>query len=303
MRNTRQRIVITGGKGFIGSFLIERLLALGYEEVVSLDRSFERIEKPKINYVPCDVGRHTQIMFEQIRKGDIVIHLACSTFPSISEIDRIKGAQENIIGSINLLEVCRKKGVEKFIFPSSGGTIYGDTYVRPFVESDPTNPKNSYAAMKVAVESFIGVYEHLHRLPSVIMRISNPYGRRFLTTHQLGAIDVFFHQARTEQAITIWGDGEQVRDYIYISDVIDFLILAIEKKSVSGVYNIGTGIGTNLKQVVQLIGETLGGKIPVSYKEQRNIDVPYSVLNIEKARGVGWAPKFELSCGIKKLLG
>ena len=115
-------------------------------------------------------------------------------------------------------------------------------------------------------------------------------------------MDVFFDQARRGETITIWGDGNQVRDYIHISDVIDFLMLAIEKESLSGIYNVGTGLGASLNGIVELIAKTLEKEPTVVYKSQRNVDVPYSVLNIEKAESVGWLPKIELPCGIQKLL-
>lgn len=301
MKRTRQRVVITGGSGFIGSFLTERLSSSGYKNIVVLGRS-EKTQNPKFEYRVCDVNKDAQSLNEMIGENDIVVHLANSTMPSTSEINRVKDVEEHISGTLSLLEICRAKKIKKFIFISSGGTVYGGDSRKKFKESDETNPKNSYGAIKISIEKYIGVFHHLHNLDYVILRLSNPYGRKFLTDKQLGAIDIFLRRAQKNEPIDIWGDGNNIRDYIHIEDVIDFLMIAVENESVSGIFNVGTGTGTSVNEVIKMIETTLKNEIRVEYHEGRSVDVTHSVLNITKAKKTGWKPKHTLSEDIKKML-
>ena len=301
MSDKKQRLVITGGNGFIGSFLVEQLLNLGYKNIISLNRSVRK-NNPKIKTVVCDISKNEKILSKFINKEDVVIHMACSTIPGTSEANKIKGVEENIIGSLKLLEICREKNINKFIFMSSGGAIYGDNGQKAFKESDLVNPKSLYGVIKVTVEKYIGVYEHLHKMKSVIIRASNPYGRKIIKTDKLGVVDIFLKKALDNEVIQIWGDGKNIRDYIHIDDLIDFLILAIEKDSLTGIYNIGTGVGISLNEIIRLIEKVIERKVQVIYSSQREVDVLYNVLNIEKAKAVGWKPKYNLSDGIRKLI-
>lgn len=305
MKSKQQRIVITGGGGFIGSFLVERLLTLGYKNIVVLGRS-KKIQSSGVEYRVCDINRDKPALNRLIRDGDIIIHLASSTMPAISEIDRIKDIKENVFGSLNLLEICGEKKIKKFIFISSGGTVYGgdkkQNVKQKFKESDNTDPKNSYGVIKISIEKYIGVFHHLYNLNHAILRVSNPYGRKFLKNRQLGVIDVFVDQAKNNETITIRGDGSNIRDYIHIDDVIDFLVMAIENKNISGIFNVGTGVGTSLRDVIKIIEQAAGKKVRVKYRKKRNADVSHNILDITKAKKTGWGPKHILSEDVKNML-
>jgi UDP-glucose 4-epimerase len=292
-----QRIVITGGSGFIGSFLVEKLIKQGFSNVIVLDKTPKA--QTGATYLTCDVFWDSHLIEEYIKKDDIVVHLACTTIPSTSEVNRSRGAEDNIVGSLRLLEVCKKKEIKKFIFASSGGTVYGNSGRKPHTEEDATHPENSYGAIKVALENYLGVYKHLHGMKHVILRIANPYGRKQLVNTKLGVVDIFLRHAMEDKKIVIYGDGKTVRDYIHINDVTDFLVQAIVEKNVEGIYNVGTGVGTSLNQIVREISTLLGRPIEPEFKPKRGVDVKHSVLDIHKARKTGWRPKYDVFKGIR----
>ena len=258
--------------------------------------------QPKIgaDYVKCDVFKDWSIVRKQIKTGDLVVHLAYSFTTSISGIDRIKDAEKNIIGTLKFLEICKDRKIKKIIFASSGGTIYGN-HDRKCRESDETYPINFYGITKLAIEKYLHVYEHLYDIPYVVVRISNPYGRKTLSQKKLGAIDVFLREAIRGKPILIWGDGKNTRDYIFIDDVTDFFLLAIEKETLRGIYNVGTGKGTSLNQILLLIGDILGHDLKPKYKPAREEDVKHNVLNIRKAKDAMWQPKYTLTRGLRVL--
>ena len=297
----KQRIVITGGNGFLGSFLIGKLLERGYKNICVLSQSKER-PFPEITYIVCDLEKDEIAIKNSIKKNDIVVHLACSTAPSTSENDRTKDVRSNIIGTLTLLETCVAKKIKKFIFASSGGAVYGHDSRKNFTETDSLEPKNSYGAMKVALEKYIGVFSHLYGMNHAILRLSNLYGRKIPSGLQNGAVDIFTARAKSGEKINIWGNGETVRDYIHVSDAVDFFILAIEKEEISGTFNVGTGIGTTLNEIVEGIKIATGKKLRISYHKARSVDVKYSVLDISKAKTTGWRPKLTIREGIKKCL-
>lgn len=296
-----QRVVITGGNGFIGSFLANRLVVTG-NKIEILSNKTGNIA-PGANFHYCNILNDVEIMDEVIQKGDVVVHLACSTIPAISEKNRSTDLTENVAGSIKLLEICVKKKIKKIIFASSGGTVYGNNSKRNHKEDDVLMPLNSYGAIKVAIENYIQVFNHLYGLPFIILRISNPYGRTNLpSTKMIGAVDVFLRNAIENKEIVIWGDGKNVRDYIFIDDLIDFMMKSIEQEEMSGIYNVGTGIGVNLIDLVTIIRKITNRKIRVRYEESRAVDVKRNVLDIRKASDFDWYPKYSLEEGIKQIL-
>lgn len=291
------KIIITGGNGFIGSFLGEKLCDSG-NKVISLDTSFN--PDKKIESFAGNIS-DSKLLENIIDKGDVVVHLACSSIPAISEANQKKDIEENLLGTINLLEVLREKQVSKLVYLSSGGTVYGNTLKKPVRESDETHPKNSHGALKISIEKYIGVYGHLYGLQSVIIRPGNVYGRTFAANKQFGAVDVFLQKALNSEPISIWGDGSIVRDYIHVSDVVDFIIKAISNNSVSGIFNLGTGKGTSQRELVKIIEKILEKKVKVIYTPKRSFDVKHNVLDISKAEKTGWKPKFSLEDGIRDL--
>jgi len=275
----KQRVVVTGTSGFIGSLLVKKLV-------------------PDFGVVTLqNVLTDTETAEKIIREGDILIHLACSTFPAISEQNRARDAEVNIVGTVKLLEVCKRKEVGKIVFLSSGGTVYGNG-AKSHKETDALSPKSSYGVIKATLESYIQICG----LRQTILRPSNIYGRRNIGENQmLGAVDIFLHRIMNEEPIRIWGDGNNVRDYLYVDDLLDFIALSLQDQ-VEGVYNVGTGIGTSLNQIVRTIEEMSGKKANVEYLPARETDVRSNILDASKAKQIGWVAKYSLEKGVQDML-
>ena len=291
-----QRIVITGGSGFIGSALIDALLRKGYRNLltISKDRRGSRVHVKQFVSLMEDEARLRKIL----QPDDTVIHLAWSTTPASAEANPRKDRAENIGGTRALLNACAAKNVRFFIFASSGGTVYGTAH-RPLRETTAPRPIGSYGKTKRAAEQLIERYAKKSGTPCAIVRIGNPYGRADVKGRLQGAVDVFLEKIVHGTPIDIWGDGSVVRDYIHVEDVAGLFVRVIEK-NLTGIYNAATGVGTTLNALIRIIEKTTGKKARVSYTLGRAIDLPYNVLAIGKAKKEGWKPRYKLQAGIRK---
>ncbi len=295
----KDKIIITGASGFIGTNLVDNLQNAGYNNLLSLDK--KQFTNKQVNTV---IGSFfdEKILNNTIKKNDIVIHLACSTIPSSSEENRLQDISENIIGTLKLLQICAEKKVKKFIFFSSGGTVYGDHGKKTIKETEKTNPICSHGIMKLTIENYIQVYNRLHNLNYVIIRPSNPYGRIINSNKNQGIVDIFLKKAINNELLEIWGDGEIVRDYIHIDDLANFIVKVIKQDIKNEIFNIGTGIGTSVNKLIEVIQGILGKKLQTTYLEHRNFDAEYNVLNIEKAKKMlNWQPKVTINEGVAKI--
>jgi UDP-glucose 4-epimerase len=291
--------LVLGGNGFIGTHLVDGLLRRGYPVRV-YDRSPNRFRATpqNVEYVEGELGNHGLIQ-EAVEEIEVVFHLVSTTLPKTSNDDPIFDVRSNLIDTLQLLEACVKAGVRKVVFPSSGGTVYGLPHTVPITEGHPTEPRTSYGIVKLAVEKYLGLFRHLHDLDYVVLRISNPYGPYQHPGGQQGAIAVFLHRLFTGQPITIWGDGSVVRDYLYITDLVDALLLAAGGETRGKVLNVGSGQGTSLNELIALIAEVTGEQPEVEYRPGRALDVPANVLDIGRvADELAWSPLTELVEGI-----
>jgi UDP-glucose 4-epimerase len=291
--------LVLGGNGFIGIHLVDGLLERGYPVRV-YDRSPNRFRATpqNVEYVEGELGNHGLIQ-EAVEEIEVVFHLVSTTLPKTSNDDPIYDVRSNLIDTLQLFEACVKAGVRKVIFASSGGTVYGLPQTVPITEDHRTEPLTSYGIVKLAVEKYLGLFRHLHGLDYVVLRISNPYGPYQHPGGQQGAISVFLHRLHTGQPITIWGDGSVVRDYLYIADLVDALLLAAEGETRGKVLNVGSGQGTSLNELIALIAEVTGEQPEVEYRPGRALDVPANVLDIGRvADELGWSPLTELVEGI-----
>lgn len=293
--NKKDRLIITGGNGFIGQNLVEGLLKAGYANIVIIDRT-EKISRVKtIQTDVSDIGKMKKI----IQKGDTVVHLACTTIPAYSEDDIIKDVDENIVGTIKLLNVCSEKKIKKFIFLSSGGTVYGDHGRKSLKEDEETNPICAHGLMKLTIEKYIKHYNLKYCLKYIIIRAGNPFGRTEVAKPQ-GAIDKYICAVCNNTAIEVWGDGEVTRDFIIIDDLVDLIIKIVKSKIENQIINAGTGRGMSLNQIIAEIKKIIGKNVEVVYKKGRKFDLPYNVLNINKAKRLYcWQPKYSTAQGIK----
>jgi UDP-glucose 4-epimerase len=299
-------VAVLGASGFIGSHLIDALLERGHR-VLALSRSFpgligvSALGHPELEYYVVDLSL-PQSLEKALHGVDVCFHLASTTLPSTSNLDPGFDIGSNLLGTINLLEAACNAAVKRVVFSSSGGTVYGIPKQVPISESHPTNPTCSYGITKLAIEKYLALYKQLHGLDSVVLRIANPYGERQRQEAAQGAVAVFLAKALRGEAIEIWGDGTVVRDYLHVSDVVRALLAAADYGGTQPLFNIGSGHGLSLNQLIQAIEKELGGDIQVNYTSGRSCDVPVSILDIQLAAfELGWKPGISFSDGLARM--
>jgi UDP-glucose 4-epimerase len=298
----KSRGLVFGGKGFIGSHLVAKLLSRGFAVRVFdraiLPTSLDPILCKEVEWFDGDFTRETDV--EASLKGcDYCFHLVSTTLPKTSNQDPVYDVYTNVVSSVRMLEKARDSNIRKVIFVSSGGTVYGIPKYLPIDENHPTNPICSYGIGKLAVEKFLGLFYHLYGLDYAVLRLSNPYGKNQRPDSNQGAVAVFLQKALRNETIEIWGDGAIVRDYIHISDVVDATISAMDYQGNEHVFNIGSGIPTSLLDLLDHIEKIIGKTIAKLFMESRSFDVPKNVLNIERAKKeLRWSPSVPLSTGL-----
>jgi UDP-glucose 4-epimerase len=297
--------LVIGGNGFIGVHLVNALLKEGHDVRV-LDRLHpSRFQEPHANveYVVGDLGNHGEVD-AIVKDVHCVFHLAYTTIPHTSNEDPVYDVRSNVVDTVQLLQACKSAGVKKFIFISSGGTVYGIPQQTPIKEEHPTEPICSYGITKLAIEKYLHLFHRIHGLDYVVARLSNPYGEMQNPHAKQGAVTVFLGNIAHGKPITIWGDGEVVRDYIYIGDAVDALLQAAAYQAPPAgprLFNIGAGQGFSLNQLVDAMREVVDVKVDVRYTPSRPEDVPANVLDITRAKTVlGWQPKVDLHDGLSR---
>ncbi len=300
------RCLVLGGRGFIGSHLVDGLLD-GENYVRCFDRphlvplSEAHLSNPDFELYEGDFTSETDVR-EALADCDVCFHLVSTTLPKSSNADPAFDVKSNILGTVRLLTHAVESGLKKIIFVSSGGTVYGVPTQLPIPESHPTNPVCSYGITKLAIEKYLGLFQQLHGLDYIVLRIANPYGERQRINASQGAIAVFMGKVLRGEPVEIWGDGSVVRDYIHIADVVDALLKSLDKTSAEHVFNIGAGRGHSLNEVLAAIEKVTGRVADRQYLPGRAFDVPASVLSIAQAKRVlNWSPKVEFETGLQKL--
>lgn len=293
-------ILVLGGNGFIGSHLVDQLILSGHKVRV-FDRSPEQFRKPlkRVDYQYGNFNDGISVS-EALHGIQVVVHLISTSVPSTSNLNPIEDVNNNLVGTVGLLESMRKTSIRKIIYISSGGTVYGDSKELMISEEHPLNPICSYGIVKLAVEKYLLMYQTLYEFEPTILRVSNPYGPRQGRMGLQGLVGTILNKVIEKDAVEIWGDGEVVRDYLYISDLVRACVLAVDKK-VTGVFNVGCGQGYSINQVIQLIENVSSCKVNVNRLGIRDIDVKRSVLNIDKVSGqLGWSPEIDIKEGLIK---
>jgi UDP-glucose 4-epimerase len=298
-------ILVTGGNGFIGSHLVKALAATGHHHVVVLDLYPLPSDALPANVVFIQANLTDYSLVRQIIEDhgiELVYHLAWATIHETSLKDPSADVHTNLITSIKLLDICRDAGVKRVIFLSSGGTVYGIPQIVPTPEEHPTNPICAYGITKLAVEKYLYLHAHLYGLEYVILRPSVPYGPRQNPHRRQGAVAVFLYHALRGQPVTIWGNGDVVRDYFYIADLIQaMLMVQTVRVGEYPIFNLGGGQGYTLNELIQVIEDVLGCTIQTQYYVSRKFDVPQLQLDCRKAAAqLGWQPATPLTEGIRK---
>jgi UDP-glucose 4-epimerase len=291
-------VLVTGGTGFIGSHVCDSLLRHGHHvRVYSRRHEQYRAPLPGVEYHLGDMSDPFALS-EALSGVDCVVHLVSSTVPGTSNLDPVADITTNLAGTVRMLELMRQAGPRRIIFLSSGGTVYGEPSQLPVTEDERLHPLCSYGVIKVAIENYLGMYESLYDLSPVVLRASNPFGPRQGHLGIQGLVAAFLSRIQIGEPLTVWGDGEVIRDYFYVSDLADLCSLAVDSEA-TGIFNAGSGQGTSINQVIDLIRKATGQDPVVRYEPQRKFDVRATYLDIQKARTTfGWEPTVSLETGI-----
>lgn len=294
--------LVVGGNGFIGSHLVDGLLARG-QQVTILDIQERRWDAmpPAARFMRGDIGA-SYLIREALIGVDVVYHLAWTTIHEVANQDPAADVQSNLVPTIRLIEACQGATSPRFVFVSSGGTVYGPARQLPIPESHPRNPITAYGVSKLAVEKYLQMYHHVAGLDYAVLRPSVPYGPRQNPLGKQGAINVFLHRVAHGLPVTIWGDGRISRDFFYITDLVDALILAGEQPlSDQRTFNIGGREEISLIQALETIQRTVGRAAIIDYKPARGFDAPRIVLDTTLARRtLGWQPRVNFEEGVAR---
>jgi len=305
-----KRVLITGGAGFIGSHVSERFLDAGWTVEILDDFS-----TGKRSNVPARARVHTvdvrtpDAMRLAAEGGfDVVVHLAAQMDVRRSVSEPVFDAWVNIIGTLNIAEAIRQSGRAanaRIVFASSGGAIYGDFVAPPNRETFSKDPESPYAISKLSAEYYLAYYGRVHGMDSVALRFGNVYGPRQDPHGEAGVVAIFCGRILDGRALTIFGDGEQTRDYVYVKDVAQATFIAAthplppsERLDARG-FNIGTGVGTSVNEVARGLLHAAGSHVAMEYAAPRVGEQLRSVLAVDKARDVlGWTPSVSLRDGL-----
>ena len=295
--------LVTGGGGFIGQALLGRLLGDGWT-VRNLDFVAGQIADPRLTHWGGSFLQR-ELLAEAMVGVDTVFHLAATKFPREADRDPLVDAQENIIGTVMMLDRAVEAEVRRVVFASSGGTVYGPPERLPVDEDHPTRPMSAYGVSKLACEQYLRLYDGRGKRPlsTLALRIANPYGPRQNIDKAHGAVTTFCHHAAQGRPITIWGDGSVERDFVHIDDVSRALVMAADAEVHGIQVNIGAGSGTTLNYILDMIERVRGARPEVTFEAARGFDVPRNVLDSRRAQDVlGWQPQVPLQQGVAELL-
>ena len=294
------KIMVTGGAGFIGSTLADLLVDNGHQVVVVDDLSSgKRDQVPSAaNFYHMDVESRWLDRVIEREQPDAVAHLAAQMSVSRSVREPLFDARVNIVASIGLLAACHAHGVKRFVFASTGGAVYGDADIIPTPEDYPAAPVSPYGASKLSFEHYLHVYREVHGLSSVAMRFANVYGPRQDPHGEAGVVAIFSKALLARRPAVITGDGGQTRDYVYVGDVAASVVAALTN-DLTGAYNVGTEIETDVNQIYEQIAAAAGVGAPAEHGPTRPGEQRRSCVATDHIRkDFGWLPRVSLAEGI-----
>ena len=299
------RYLILGGGGFLGSHLSQTLLAAGHKVKIFDSPNARYLEIARQLGAEIVIGDflNPRDLSKALIECDQIFHLVSMTVPQTSNDNPQFDVETNIIGTLRLLELLKNSEIQKVIFASSGGTVYGIPQKIPIKEFHPVNPISSYGITKLCIEKYLHMYWALFDVNYCVLRISNAYGDRQPVTKSQGVISSFLEKTIQNKEIVVWGDGSNIRDYIYVGDIAKAFMAASVYNGDLRVFNIGSGRGHSLVDIINIIEQVTGQKIRVRYAPDRSLDVPINILNNERAKlHLKWQPEIELLDGVSKTL-
>jgi UDP-glucose 4-epimerase len=299
------KILVTGGAGFIGSHVVDRYLAEGHEVVVVDNLSTGRREpvNPKAKLSLLDIRSPRLAEVFETERPEVVNHHAAQIDVRRSVADPALDASVNVLGALNLLSCCRRFGVRRVIYASSGGAVYGETAMLPTPEEHPLRPASPYGVSKLAVEHYLACWSALYGISALALRYANVYGPRQNPLGEAGVVAIFAHRLLRGEPAIINGDGAQTRDYVYVGDVAEGNLRALEQPEVTGALNIGTGVETSVLDLFDRLQAAAGVAGQVQHGPPKPGEQRRSVLDITLAkRLLGWTPRVTLDKGLRRTI-
>ena len=296
------KVLVTGGAGFIGSNLVKRYLEEGFEVVIvdNLSTGKETNIPNGIRFYKTDICSSDFLEIVKKEQPDIINHHAAQIDIQKSIKDPVFDAKVNILGTVNVLEACKDLGDKVTLVYASSAAVYGDPSYLGVDEKHIVNPLSYYGISKHTPEHYIKTYHELYGINFSILRYANVYGIGQDPKGEGGVISILVEKGLKNTQFTVFGDGEQTRDYIFVEDIVSANLLA-SKKAINTIVNIGTGKATTLNELIDVFQEVIGGKMDVQYTDPRKGDILHSYFNITEAeRLLGWTPKNTLKEGIGK---
>lgn len=296
-------ILVTGGAGFIGSHVVDRLLGDGHTVTVvdNLSTGRRHLVNPGAELEVCDLRSDRLREVFDATKPEAVVHVAAQAAVSRSVADPAFDASVNVVGTIKLLESCRRLGVGRIVYTSTGGAAYGDTDVVPTPEEHPARASSPYGVSKVTAERYLECFEGLTGIKPLTLRLANIYGPRQNPLGEAGVIAIFCHRLLRGEPCIVNGDGEQTRDYVYVQDVAAAVAKAIAQPPITGIINIGTGIETAVNELYRRLARAAGVTAPAQHAPAKPGEQRRSALAAARAKQLlGWTPSVSLADGIER---
>jgi UDP-glucose 4-epimerase len=295
-------ILVTGGAGFIGSHIVDAYIKNNHNVVIIDDMSKGQKEfiNPKATFYHKSISDTDLADILKNEKIEVINHHAAQISVSDSVKNPVKDAELNIIGTLQLLQNAVEFGVDKFIFASTGGAIYGEQDYFPAKEDHPQKPTSPYGLSKLSVEGYLRFYKEQYGLKSIIFRYGNVFGPRQNPNGEAGVVAIFFNRLLKGKTPIINGDGQQTRDYIFIRDIVHANLLALNLNG-SDIFNVGTGQETTVNELTQLILEVSESNIAIQTAKKNNFEQRRSSLDNKKLKeALNWSPQFSLKEGLSE---
>jgi UDP-glucose 4-epimerase len=295
------RVLVTGGAGFIGSHVVDAFVAAGHTVAVAdnLSTGSRTWLNPKASFHAVDLRSARLDAVFTAERPEVVAHLAAQAAVGRSVVDPAFDASVNIAGGLNLLDCCRRFGVRRMIYSSSGGAGYGDTDVIPTPEEHPSRPASPYGITKVAIEQYVDALGTLWGMRGISLRYANIYGPRQNPQGEAGVIAIFCDRLLSGRPLLINGDGLQTRDFVHVEDVARANLLALEREDVTGPINIGTGVETSVTAIADALRSAAGSGTASIHGPARPGEQRRSCLDPARAeRSLGWRPGMPLRDGL-----
>lgn len=303
-----RRVLVTGGAGFIGSHVADAYLEQGDRVWILDDLSSGRMSNvpPAATFVQASINDDAvERLFQEVGGFDIVNHHAAQMDVRTSVENPRFDARINVDGFLNVVECARKYGTRRVLFVSSGGVVYGEPEVRPTPEQAPKAPLSPYGVTKLTAEYYLNYYRIVHGMEYAALRYANVYGPRQNPHGEAGVVAIFASRLRTEKPLTIYGDGEQTRDYVFVHDVVAAnMLLSDAVLPVGGdldqrAYNVGTGVETSVNELARTMIDVAGKQVDVHYAAERRGELRHSSLDTTRLRSLGWTARHNVEQGLR----